>query len=45
MRRREFIGLIGGATAAWPLIERAHQTAKPTIGLLHGNSPEGTMYT
>ena len=38
MRRREFLGLVSGATVAWPLVARG-QSAVPVVGFINGASP------
>src|SRR6266700_6839080 len=45
MRRREFIALLGGAAATWPLSARAQQTGKtPRVGYIRAGTPNNDPF-
>ena len=44
MRRREFLGALGGAAGLWPISARAQRSALPVVGLLRSSSSNEEPY-
>jgi putative tryptophan/tyrosine transport system substrate-binding protein len=44
VKRRDFMTLLGGAVAVWPLAVRAQQSSVPTVGVLYGGTSNDFAY-
>ena len=44
MRRRDFIGIVAGSTAAWPLVARAQRQQVKTVGILLPGTAEDPVF-
>jgi ABC-type uncharacterized transport system substrate-binding protein len=44
MRRREFLGVLGGVATTWPLVAHAQQPAMPVVGVLDAASVDREQY-
>jgi putative ABC transport system substrate-binding protein len=44
MRRREFIALVGGASATWPIAARAQQRTLPVVGFVNSGSADDRLF-